>query len=162
MHCCSLQLFGFNVHVNGLENLFLCLKFTINVFNTSNCVLLKQKKILGLFTPRNGYYISFLVTSGYIAVETLHYSYHYQNGKVIFLNFFFLIARVICCIYNARLYNYKGFFFFFTFKWKNILNRTKLVKFWKDQQLFSTLTLLMLWYRGGASGHTVGSYGLII
>lgn len=112
MHCCSLQLFGFNVHVNGLENLFLCLKFTINVFNTSNCVLLKQKKILGLFTPRNGYYISFLVTSGYIAVETLHYSYHYQNGKVIFLNFFFLIARVICCIYNARLYNYKGFFFF--------------------------------------------------
>lgn len=45
MHCCSLQLFGFNVHVNGLENLFLCLKFTINVFNTSNCLLLKQKKI---------------------------------------------------------------------------------------------------------------------
>lgn len=33
IHCCSLQLFGFYVHVDGLENLFLCLKFTINVFN---------------------------------------------------------------------------------------------------------------------------------
>lgn len=33
MHRCSLQLPGFYVHVNGLENLFLCLKFTINVFN---------------------------------------------------------------------------------------------------------------------------------
>lgn len=41
MYCCSLQLSGFYVHVNGLENLFLCLKFTINVFNTSNCPLLK-------------------------------------------------------------------------------------------------------------------------
>lgn len=45
MHRCSLQLPGFYVHVNGLENLFLCLKFTINVFNTSTCLLLKLKKI---------------------------------------------------------------------------------------------------------------------
>lgn len=44
IHCCSLQLSGFYVHVNGLENLFLCLKFTINVFNTSTCPLLKLKK----------------------------------------------------------------------------------------------------------------------
>lgn len=39
-----MQLSGFYVHVNGLENLFLCLKFTINVFNTSTCLLLKVKK----------------------------------------------------------------------------------------------------------------------
>lgn len=62
-----LQLFGLNVHVNGLENLFLCLKFKINVFNTNNCLLIKQRKlILGLCTPRYGYYSSFLVTSRYI------------------------------------------------------------------------------------------------
>lgn len=48
-----LQLFGLNVHVNGLENLFLCLKFTINVFNASNCLLVKQRElILGLCVPQ--------------------------------------------------------------------------------------------------------------
>lgn len=50
MHRCSLQLPGFYVHVNGLENLFLCLKFTINVFNTtSTCLLLKLKLLCWLF-----------------------------------------------------------------------------------------------------------------
>jgi hypothetical protein len=69
MHCRSLQLFGYNVHVNGLENLFLCLKFTINVFNTSNCPLLKQKINALASYPKNGYYIC-LVTSGYRSIET--------------------------------------------------------------------------------------------
>lgn len=58
IHCCSLQLSGFYVHVNGLENLFLCLKFTINVFNTSTCPLLKLKKkkptALAFYIPRIG------------------------------------------------------------------------------------------------------------
>lgn len=87
MHCCSLQRFGFNVHVNGLENLFLCLKFTINVFNTSNSPLLKVKEneCLGFLPPKNGYYISFLVTSGYTSVETLYETVlPLLNGEVIF------------------------------------------------------------------------------
>lgn len=74
MHCCSLQLFGFNVHVNGLENLFLCLKFTINVFNTSNCLLLKQKKTnIWAFYPKEWLLLYFLFSNfRYIAVETLY------------------------------------------------------------------------------------------
>lgn len=55
IHCCSLQLSGFYVHVDGLENLFLCLKFTINVFNMYLLLKLKEKKSLHwLFVPRMG------------------------------------------------------------------------------------------------------------
>lgn len=61
IHCCSLQLSGFYVHVDGLENLFLCLKFTINVFNTYLSIVKvkkkeKRKKIIVLaFCTKNGY-----------------------------------------------------------------------------------------------------------
>lgn len=63
IHCCSLQLSGFYVHVDGLENLFLCLKFTINVFNTYLSIVKvkkkrKKKKIIALaFCTKNGYNI---------------------------------------------------------------------------------------------------------
>lgn len=44
LRCC--KLFGLNLHVNGLENLFLCLKiFAINVFNANDFLLLEQKEI---------------------------------------------------------------------------------------------------------------------
>lgn len=57
IYCCSLQLSGFYVHVDGLENLFLCLKFTINVFNMYLLLKLKkEKKIIALaFCTKNGY-----------------------------------------------------------------------------------------------------------
>lgn len=60
IHCCSLQLSGFYVHVDGLENLFLCLKFTINVFNTYLSIVKVKKKekrkksLHWLFVPRMG------------------------------------------------------------------------------------------------------------
>lgn len=56
IHYCSLQLSGFYVHVDGLENLFLCLKFTINVFNMYLLLKLKKEKksLHWLFVPRMG------------------------------------------------------------------------------------------------------------
>lgn len=59
LSCVVISLFGLNLHVNGLENLFLCLKkFAINAFNANDFLLLEQKEINILDKKsKNGYHI---------------------------------------------------------------------------------------------------------